>query len=470
MPRQSSSLIRLTLACLLALVSALPAIAAEPKAPETQQDRDARMAWWRDARFGMFIHWGLYAVPAGEWNGKFTPPGGGEWIMHTANIPIPEYEALAKQFNPVKYDPAAIVRLAKAAGMKYIVITSKHHDGFNLFDTKATDYNIVKKTPYAKDVLKPLADECRKQGLHFCVYYSIMDWHHPAQYADNPKSYNPTKVHPERKAEYIAYMKQQFKELIDGCNPDVLWFDGQWLKWWTEEDAVDVANYLKTLKPTIIFNNRLGTGREGVGMNELGKRHKEYVGDFDTPEQNIPATGLPGVDWETCMTMNDTWGFRKDDNNWKSTETLIRQLIDSSSKGGNYLLNVGPTAEGEIPTASVERLEAMGKWMATNGESIYGSAASPFAAKLAWGCCTQKPGKLYLHVFNWPKGNLIVPALKNKIEKAYLLSDPDQPPLPVSQNDDGIAVSLPETAPDPIASVIVLTIAGPAEVVPQPSK
>jgi alpha-L-fucosidase len=470
MSRRTSFVPWTILAYLLSLATAIPAIAAEPKTPETKQDRDARMAWWRDARFGMFIHWGLYAVPAGQWNGKFVPPGGGEWIMNTANVPVPEYEALAKKFNPVKYDPAAWVRTAKAAGMKYIVITSKHHDGFNLFDTKATDYNIAKATPYAKDVLKPLADECRKQGVHFCVYYSIMDWHHPAQYRNSPESYNPTKVHPERKAEYIAFMKQQFKELIDQCNPEVLWFDGQWLKWWTEDDAADIAHYLKKLKPAIIFNNRLGTGREGVEMEGLGRHDKEYVGDFDTPEQGIPNSGLPGVDWETCMTMNDTWGFRTDDTNWKSPETLIRQLIDAASKGGNYLLNIGPTAEGEIPAASVDRLAAMGKWMAVNGESIYGSAASPFAAKLDWGRCTQKPGKLYLHVFDWPKGTLVVPGLKNKVQKAYLLSDPNQKPLPVTQNEDGIAITLPETPPDAIASVVVLTIAGPAEVAPQQSK
>ena len=338
------------------------------------------------------------------------------------------------------------MRVAKAAGVKYIVITSKHHDGFSLFDTKATDYNVVKATPYGKDFLKPLADECRKQGLHFCTYYSIMDWHHPAQYRGSPQDYNPTKIHPERKAEYIAFMKQQLKELIDDVDPEVLWFDGQWPAWWTEDDAVEIAKHLKKLKPTLIINNRLGTGRNGEDMHGLGKHDKKYVGDFDTPEQGIPATGLPGVDWETCMTMNDTWGYRTDDKNWKSTEVLIRQLIDSASKGGNYLLNVGPTAEGEIPPASVERLEAMGKWMAVNGESIYGTTASPFA-KLDWGRCTQKPGKLYLHVFNWPKGNLVVPGLKNKVEKAYLLSDQEQKPLPVSQNDDGVTVKLPERPP-----------------------
>ncbi|HOW74039.1 MAG TPA: alpha-L-fucosidase [Phycisphaerae bacterium] len=440
------------------LAAALPTIAADATVSETQSERDARMAWWREARFGLFVHWGLYAIPAGEWKGKFVPPGGGEWIMNTANIPIPEYEQLAKQFNPVKYDPAAWVRLAKAAGMKYIVITSKHHDGFCLFDSKATDYNAARATPYGKDLLRPLADECRKQGLKFCTYYSIMDWHHPAQYRHNDKAYNPTNIHPERKAEYISFMETQLKELLDGPNPEVLWFDGEWLPWWKEQDAVDLYNKLRKLKPSVIINNRIGTGRQG--MQGMDKKDRKYAGDFGTPEQEIPETGLPGVDWESCMTMNDTWGFRTDDKNWKSVEKLVRNVIDTASKGGNYLLNVGPTPEGEIPQASVERLEGVGRWMAVNGESIYGTTASPFR-KLTWGRCTRKPGKLYLHVFDWPKKELIVPGLKDTIEKAYLLADPHKKPLTVSRKGDDVAILLPEKAPDPIASVVVVQV-GPA--------
>lgn len=446
------------------LLAAAPwALATDTPPAETKEQRDARMEWWREARFGMFIHWGLYAIPAGEWKGKTFPPGGGEWIMNTANVPVEEYQRLARQFNPTKYNPAAWVRLAKAAGVKYIVITSKHHDGFCLFDTKGTDYNVVKATPYGKDLLKPLAQECRKQGIRFCTYYSIMDWHHPAQFRANEKGYNPTRIHPERKAEYLAFMQGQFKELLDGPKPDVLWFDGEWLDWWKEEDAVAVSDYLHQLKPSIIINNRLGTGRQG--MQGLNKGDRQYVGDFGTPEQEIPKTGLPGVDWETCMTMNDTWGFRKDDQNWKSTEQLVRQLIDTASKGGNYLLNVGPTAEGEIPAASVERLEGMGKWMAVNSEAIYGTSASPFPT-LDWGRCTQKPGRLYLHVFEWPKGELVIPGLKNQVEKAYLLADPGQKPLEVTAGNRGVVVKLPEKAPDPVASVVVLTIEGPVELAP----
>jgi alpha-L-fucosidase len=440
-----------------------PAFSEEPPAkpelfPETKAERDARMAWWRDARFGMFIHWGIYAVPAGQWQGKFCPPGGAEWIMESRHIPVKDYEQFAKKFNPTKYDPAAWVRTAKDAGMKYIVITSKHHDGFCMFDTKATDYNVVKATPYTKDVLKPLAEECRKQGLHFCVYYSIMDWHHPAQYPRSEKSYNSPNIHPGRKAEYLAYMKQQFKELIDECDPEVLWFDGEWLDWWKEEDAVDVCNYLHKLKPSIIVNNRLGTARAGEDMGELGKRDKRYVGDFGTPEGEIPASGLPGVDWETCMTFNGSWGFRTDDTNWKSTKVVLHQLIDAASKGGNYLLNVGPTADGEIPQACVDRLEGVGKWMAINGEAVYGTTASPLAKTPAWGRITKKPGKLYLHVFDWPKGKLVVEGLKDRVTEAYLLANPEKTPLDVSREDGTTTIQLPAEAPDEIASVVVLEL------------
>jgi alpha-L-fucosidase len=439
---------------IILLAAAFQAVAAEVLIPETKSERDARMAWWREARFGMFIHWGLYSIAAGEWNGK-NIWGSGVWLMNTANVPVAEYEQLAKQFNPTRYDPAAWVRLAKAAGMKYIVITAKHHEGFSMFDSKATDFNVVKATPYGKDLLKPLADECRKQGIKFCTYYSIMDWHHPAQYPNSPKEYDPTNVYPERKGEYISFMEKQLKELIEGLDPEVLWFDGEWLTWWNEDDAVAVYNYLRKLKPSLIINNRLGTGREGMAGFDKGDRR--YAGDFGTPEQEIPGTGLSGVDWESCMTMNGTWGFRKDDKNWKSVETLVRNVINTASKGGNYLLNVGPMSDGEIPQASIERLEGIGKWMAVNGESIYGTTASPFE-KLAWGRCTQKPDKLYLHVYEWPNGELVVPGLKGTVEKAYLLADPDKKALKVSRSGDEVAIQLPEKAPDAIASVVVVNL------------
>jgi alpha-L-fucosidase len=421
---------------------------------ETPAERDARMKWWREARFGMFIHWGLYAVPAGKWEGKAVPSIG-EWIMNNANIPVDRYEKLTREFNPVKFDAAAWVRTAKAAGVKYIVITSKHHDGFCLFDSKVTKYDVVDATPYGKDLLKPLADECRKQGVTFCTYYSIMDWHHPAQYRANEKSYNPTKIREGRKAEYVEYMKAQLKELIDQYDVAVMWFDGEWLPWWTEEDGRDLYAYLRKLKPSLVINNRIGTGRKG--MEGLSKGDREYAGDFGTPEQQIPATGLPGVDWESCMTMNDTWGFKSDDHNWKSAETLVRNLVDTSAKGGNYLLNVGPTAEGEIPAASVERLGKMGQWMAKNSESIYATQASPIGLP-AWGRATRKGNKLYLHVFQWPKdGKLTVANLPGKPTAASLLACGTK--LTLSADDKQAVITVPAEAPDAIDAVIALDVA-----------
>ena len=234
----------------------------------------------------------------------------------------------------------------------------------------------------------------------------------------------------------------------------MLWFDGEWCGWYTEDDAREVYAYLRELKPELIINNRVGKGRQGMeGMN---KGDQEYMGDFGTPEQQIPATGLPGVDWESCMTMNDTWGFKKNDHNWKSTETLIRNLIDTASKGGNFLLNVGPTAEGQIPAASVERLKGMGKWLKVNGESIYGTTASPIG-KPAWGRCTAKPGKLYLHVFDWPAdGKLRVTGLKSKPTKAYLLADKEQSPLKMDSAGEDVVIAVPEKAADPVATVVVV--------------
>jgi len=452
-------------ACLvgaLLLSSSLPAIAADLPS-ETAAERDARMEWWRDARFGMFIHWGLYAIPAGEWQGK--PIGGiGEWIMDRANIPVDEYEPLAGQFNPTEFDAAQWVRIAKDAGMKYMVITSKHHDGFCLFDTAATEWDVVDASPYGKDLLIQLSRECRKQGLKFCTYYSIMDWHHPAQYRGSDQRYNPTKMHADRKTEYMAFMKQQLKELLDTCDPEVLWFDGEWPSWYTEEDGREIYAFLRKHKPELIINNRVGKGRRG--MEGLNKGDQEYVGDFGTPEQQIPATGLSGVDWESCMTMNHTWGFKKNDHDWKSTETLVRNLIDIASKGGNYLLNVGPTAEGLIPGPSVERLAGMGEWMKANGESIYGTTASPFA-KTPWGRCTQKtlPGgntRLYLHVFQWPADEKLTVPLKNKPTAAKLLACGTE--LGFAATDGNITVSLPAEAPCKIATVVALDIQGEPEV------
>jgi alpha-L-fucosidase len=409
--------------------------------PETQEQRDARMGWWRDARFGMFIHWGVYAVPAGVHKGK-PVDGVGEWIMDNGRIPVPEYEEYAKRFNPAKFDAESWVTLAKRSGMKYIVITSKHHDGFCLWDSKVSEYDIMDFAPFKRDILKELAEACKKHGIRLCFYHSIMDWHHP-----DAKGANFAKYRED-------YMTPQLKELLtDYGDIGVLWFDGEWINEWTEPQGKALYKLLREVKPGLIINNRVGKGRNGMqGMSKSA----DYSGDFGTPEQEIPAQGLPGVDWESCMTMNNTWGYKSNDHDWKSEEALIHTLIDIASKGGNFLLNVGPTAEGLIPPPSVERLETMGKWLEINGESIYETTASPFGTP-AWGRYTKKPGKIYAHVFQWPKeAKLIVPNADHKVSKAYLLADNKQSALPTQQTDAGLIINLPAEAPDAIASVIVI--------------
>lgn len=412
---------------------------------ETEQERDARMKWWRDARFGMFIHWGLYAIPAGEWKGE-PVRGIGEWIMHRGQIPIEEYEPLKDQFNPVMFDADRWARIAKEAGMKYIVITTKHHDGFCLFDSKYTDYDIM-ATPFKRDIMKELSDACSRHGLKMCWYHSILDWHHP--------DYLPRREWETRSAEgadynrYIDYMKNQLTELLTNYGEiGVLWFDGGWEHEASMHRAIEIIAHLRKLQPNIIINDRIRLPQ-----------------DFNTPEQMIPDTGIPGRDWETCMTMNSTWGFKKDDHNWKTTEDLLQKLADIASKGGNFLLNVGPTAMGEIPQPSIERLKEMGEWLKVNGESIYGTSASPFEAP-PWGRYTQNAltdniTRLYLHVFDWPNDEkLIVEGLSNEVKYAFLLADADRRPLGVSRNGNLLVIRIPRRAPDAVNSVVVLDIVG----------
>ena len=429
---------------------------------ETPEQRARRMAWFNEARFGMFIHWGVYSVPAGEWKGK-PVPSAGEWIMQNGKIPVSEYEPLAQQFNPVKFDAREWVRIAKDAGMKYIVITSKHHDGFGLWRSDLTDW-CIKSTPFQRDPLKELADACRRAGIRLCFYHSIMDWHHP-DYAQR-RPWNDKATGEPDMDRYVDYMKGQLRELLTRYGPiGILWFDGEWEAPWTHERGVDLYNYVRGLQPDIIVNNRVGKGRAGMHGMDKGRG----VGDYGTPEQEIPPTGFgPDVIWESCMTMNKTWGFRKDDNNWKSAESLVRNLIDCASKGGNYLLNVGPTGEGLIPEASVERLAEMGRWMKVNREAIYGTHASPFK-KLDWGRCTKKvSGKettLYLHVFNWPgNGKLLVPGLKNAPRKVYLLADRKQKPLGTAASNDGLVLFVPSVPPDKFSSTVVVKIRGELQV------
>lgn len=451
---------------------------------ETKEQRDARLGWFREAKFGMFIHWGLYAVPAGTYEGKQIG-GIGEWIMHNGKIPVDIYAKYAEQFNPVKFNAEEWVKIAKNAGMKYIVITSKHHDGFAMFKSEASQYNIVDATPYKKDPLKDLAEACKKEGIKLGFYYSqAQDWHHKGGAAMG--GHWDKEKQDGSMDEYIDKIAvPQVREILSnyGEFPAVLWWDTPCDM--NAERAAKLYKVMKELKPNIIWNNRLGGG---------------FKGDTETPEQHIPAQGYPGRDWETCMTMNGTWGYKSYDNNWKSTETLIRNLCDIASKNGNYLLNVGPTAEGLIPQSSVERLAEVGKWMKVNGEAIYGTGPTPFGdecgtfkeptseeavkagkpgkdgkkgkpagkkfeAKWDWRCTTKlastgsgPAGKLFFHIFKWPGEKFEVAKVKGKAVKAYLLADEKHAALKVTQDGDKVTVALPAEAPDKIASVLCVEL------------
>ena len=431
-----------------------------------QKDNNKRMEWWREARFGMFLHWGLYSIPAGQWGNEKTHA---EWIRETAKIPVAEYEKLMTQFNPVKFNAEDWVKMAKDAGMKYIVLTSKHHDGFCLFDSKFTDFDVM-NTPFKRDILKELADACRKYNMKICWYHSIMDWHHPDYL---PRREWETTIRPIDGADfekYFSYLKNELTEIVSNYGDiSILWFDGEWESTWNHKYATDLFNYLRKLKPNMIINNRIDCYRDGMGgLN----KNPEALGDYGTPEQEIPENGLPGIDWETCMTMNDHWGFNKFDKNWKSAKELIQTLVEVASKGGNLLLNVGPTSEGLFPQESIERLKAIGNWMKTNSESIYGTQASPFK-KLSFGRCTQKNisegTRLYFHVFDWPNDKkIVISNLINTATKVYLLSDPQQKPLACKRTGLMLEITLPDEAPDANNSVVVIEIKGKAQVIDSP--
>ena len=439
-----------------------------PPAPagESIAAHDARMQWWREARFGLFIHWGLYAVPAGVWGGRTDHA---EWIRTTARIPLTEYEGLVGKFNPRHFDPDAWVAMAQEAGMKYIVITTKHHDGFCMFDTKETSFDVM-STPFHRDVMKALADACHRRGMTICWYYSIMDWHHgdylPRREWETDRSDSGAVF-----SRYVAYMKAELKELLTNYGPiGVLWFDGEWEATWNPALGRDLYAYVRGLQPGIIVNNRVGAGRSGMeGFSKEG----EFAGDFGTPEQEVPPRGLPGVDWETCMTMNDHWGYNSHDSNWKSGVEIIRTLADVASKGGNFLLNIGPTADGEFPPASVERLREISAWMRVHGASIHGTTASPFAA-LPWGRCTvgrrgDGGTNLYLHVFAWPAdGVLAVPGLLSDPLRAYVMGD-SLPTLRCSRRGDALLVSVGPSPADTTDPVVVLELRGAPDVYDPPA-
>lgn len=426
----------------------------------TAMGQNDHMAWWREARFGMFIHWGLYAIPAGEWGDRTDH---GEWIRTTAQIPLEQYDEFRKSFNPARFDAAAWVKAAKAAGMKYIVITSKHHDGFCLFDSALTDHDVM-DTPFKRDILAELAAACRAEGIRLCFYYSIMDWHHP--------DYLPRREwerdRPREGASfdrYVEYMKGQLRELLTKYGDiGVLWFDGQWEGTWNNELGKDLDAHVRSLQPQIIINSRVGRGGGSYGIEE-GR-----LGDYATPEQFIPEKS-PGFDWETCMTMNAHWGYNKNDLNYKSAGDLVRMLADIASKDGNFLLNVGPTAEGTFPPEALERMETIGRWLDANGEAIYGTRGSDIGP-LPWGRITQRDftdgnTRYYVHVFDWPaNGRLVIPGLLNPVPSAKFLASGAN--ARAARNGADVWLLVPRDMPDPLGTVIVLDLRGRPDIARAP--
>jgi len=437
-----------------AAAPAVPSSAAAPSATPSATAPADRTQWFREARFGMLICWGVYAVPAGEWQGKRIG-NIGEWIMKNAKIPVADYKAFAKDFTAANYDPAAWASLARRAGMKYVIITSKHHDGFTLYDSAASDWNAVKASGAARDLLTPLAAAVRSEGLKFGLYYSqALDWINPGGHkGGDGKDWDPAQT-----GDFDTYLATvalpQAHEIIERFDPAVLWWD------------VPAGMTLERAKP---FVDLLAQHPEIINNNRLSHA---IAGDTRTPEQHIPPRGYPGQLFEVCMTINDTWGFKKNDLNWKSVRQLLRNLSDISSKGGNFLLNVGPTAEGEIPAASIERLEAMGRWMSINSEAIYATEAGPFPRRLPWGRITQKPSAtgattLYLHVWEWPAdGKILLPTVTQSPLSGRVLAT--SATVSSALSSEGLVVSLPGSAPDADVSVVRLDFASPVIVIQEP--
>ncbi len=413
------------------------------KPGETAAMRNTRLRGFRHARFGMFVHWGLYAQAAGQWQGRRVD-GYGEWLQANARVPAMDYAALATQFDPVEFDAHAWVALAQAAGMGYLVFTAKHHDGFAMYDSQVDDFDIVARTPWGRDPLAELADAARAAGLPLGLYYSQnLDWHDPDARGNDWEA-------GRRKAggDFDAYMRRkalpQLAELLDGRYGEIaeLWWDYPADATQEEGDRFRTAAWSR--QPRMVMNDR-GGGRGG---------------DFGTPEQAVPAHIVGEPDFEVCMTLNDTWGYRADDSRWKSPRQLLAHLVDTVSQGGNFLLNVGPDARGRIPAPSVEILQRIGRWMDVNGDAIRDARRCPLPA-FPDGVCTRTPGQLHLFVKQWPAQGRLRLDMPFRIQEAWLQGARTQP-LAWSQGEQ-LEITLPPQARTQLLPVLTLTLAtGPA--------
>lgn len=419
------------------------------------------MQWWSDARFGMFIHFGSYSHQEQ-----------GEWVMHWGNWTRPEYQNyISKPFNPVDFDANEIATAAKNAGMKYITITAKHHEGLAMWDrtaatsfkdyTGTTIYSLPAYTNshFSRDLLMELKNACAARGIKFCLYYSILDWGHSSQIkrAEGPALTTMTSM--TARSAYIADMKKDLQELIMRYDPAMLWFDGDWFaepanptleNWWLGADGQDLYNYVKSVKPTIVINERV--------KRDLG------LGDYAVAEFGDPPAPMSRP-WERVDTMNGIWGYdasKENQSSYRSTQELTRQLVITASKEGNYMLNIGPDKTGNVTTLMHDRLSGIGAWTNVWGSSIYGTTRSPFTNAPAWGTATKKDGFLYCHVFNYPTGGgtkqIAVPAITNPISNIYALNNPGSP-LSYTISGGYINITLPNTNPDPTGTDAVIAIA-----------
>jgi alpha-L-fucosidase len=434
----------LILACLiLALAALLPARArgdcGGPR-PNLKPNGES-LEKWMDLRFGLFIHWGPVTL-------RGTEIGWSRGV----EVPVADYDALYQEFNPALFSARDWVAAAEAAGMKYLVITTKHHDGFCLWDSAQTDYKIT-ATPFGRDVVKELAEECRRRGILFGTYYSILDWHHPdytTRHGEDPRPIDPSTM-----PRYVDYLHKQVAELVLGYRTRILWFDGQWEDSWTHADGLDLYAYCRGLDDTLLINNRVDKGRR----DERGLTvSSEFAGDFGTPEQQVGAFH-PDQAWESCITLCEQWAWKPNDR-MKTLRECIQTLALTAGGGGNLLLNVGPMLDGRIERRQVERLAAIGLWLKKYGESIYGTRGGPFrpTADLA---STRRGSRVYLHLLRWPGQSLAVPDVPGRrLLKAALLGGRE---LAVARSSQGYELVLPARAPNENDSVVVLEFDGPVE-------
>jgi len=438
---------KLSLAPMLLLAFGVLTLSQATRAQENYQPSASNLAareWFQDAKFGLFIHWGVYSVL-----------GNGEWVMNERHLTVEEYEKLPAFFNPTEFDPTDWVALVKAAGMRYITITSKHHDGFAMFATKQSDWNIVDRTPYKKDVLKMLADECHRQGIKLCFYHSQLDWHNPNYYPRGRTGHDTGRPESGDWYKYLDYMDAQLRELLTNYGEIAgIWFDGMWDKPDADWRLAKTYQLIHDVQPQVL-----------IGSNH---HHAPFPGeDFQMFEKDLPGQNTAGFNQtavishqlplETCETMNNAWGFNIGDAHFKSTRQLIQYLVRAAGHNANFLLNVGPIPNGKIQPEFQTRLREMGQWLTRYGESIYGTRGGPITAR-PWGVTTQKGNKVYVHILDWQDASLALPLLPGKVKSAHFLKDGSRGA--VSEAAGGLVLQIPASARDDIDTVAVLELAG----------